>query len=170
MKPAATKDLRDAALFFIITADNQLVVNKPQPDATFRNVEPLSLTNVAGDGNCLFNCFSLILTASENSAYTIRQRIGDCILTHGYEPQHLILSNGSFASNGSDYILRSGRCENAVFAGPLEISAFTQLTFLDVVVYSIAFKEWIWFSSSYNANRPQVYHHHLHYQVVSLVF
>ena len=171
MRPAATKDLRDAASIFNITADNLLVVKKPQPDATFRNVEPLSLTNVAGDGNCLFNCFSLILTGSENFASTIRQQICDCILTHGYEPHHLILSNGSFASNGRDYIVRSRMCENAVFAGPLEISAFTQLTFLDVVVYSNGLKEWIWFSSSYNANRPQVflYHHHLHYQVVSLL-
>ena len=47
------------------------------------NTKHLTLTNVAGDGNC----FSSILTGSENSAYTIRQRICDTIVTHGYEPQ-----------------------------------------------------------------------------------
>ena len=166
--PATTVDLeRTRVLLNLVGSSLQLQFD--EPTTNFENIVPRVLLDVRGDGNCLFNCFSLLLTGSENHASLIRNIICDKILTLNYNPVHLVLPNGSNAVDVSTYIDLSNMRDNTTFAGPVEIATFCEIAGIDVVVYSFEAKEWIWFSADYNIPRPQIFllNSQLHFQVVT---
>ena len=141
----------------------------PSNPVKFEHLYPHILKNVAGDGNCLFNCFDVLLTGTELHANSIRQIICDNIVTLNFDAIHLLLPNDSYAENPADYLTQSRMREDGTYAGPSEIATFCHLSKLDVVVYSVDASLWIWFSADYNDSRPQVYlfHSQNHFQVVT---
>ena len=127
------------------------------------------MIDVTGNGNCLFNCFAVLLFGCETNATIIRQVICDDIVTTNYRSNHLILPNGCFADNSHEYVSQIRMREDGTYAGTLEIATFCRLSELDVLVYSVEASEWIWFSSNYNLSLPQVYlqHYRERFQIVS---
>ena len=165
--PATTVDLETARMIFnILGSPLPLQINESTNN--FEKIVPSELRDVRGDGNCLFNCFSLILTGSEIHASSIRNTICNKIVTLNYNPVHLVLPDGTNAVNVSTYIDMSNMRDSRAFGGPVEIATFCEVAAIDVLVYSSEAKEWIWFSADYNMSRPQIFllHSQLHFQVV----
>ena len=170
VSPASVEHLKQTARNFNIEGQPLQIDAGAETNDSFLDLLPGNLRDVLGNGACLFNCFSFVLSETENYASEIRQLICDKLLTMNFKQNHFVLPDDTtFAVDATSYLTQSNmRCENT-FGGPLEIVVFCEITSLDVLVYSVEADHWVWFSTDYQACRQQVYLHHsgFHYQIVT---
>ena len=145
-----------------------LNLNNPRPkrygDACLL-LHPIWIT-IQGDGNCLFRCFSSILTGRQDQHADLRSAV----------VKHILQDDGNRYSNytGMDaatYIKSKAMDEDAKYGTEVEILAFASLVGLDVYVYVFSQHNWLRYPVKALGSPPTAYglyikHSYEHYEVV----
>ena len=108
--------------------------------------DPAVTISAKGNGQCLPNCFSLILSGCDMYAFLIRHALCNFIEdpdNFSSLRQHIPMNYKS----GHEYITKTGRRRQTSWCTEVEIFAFALLTGFDVLVYSIQ-KKWLMYTKS----------------------
>ena len=95
--------------------------------------------NIQGDGNCLFRCFSYIITGSEQHYREIRS----AIVAHLPNIEHILISESDNIHNVDDYLRRTRMNRNATWGTEKEVWALAHM--LNTPVYAYKADENSWF-------------------------
>lgn len=106
--------------------------------------DPVVTIAAKGNGGCLPNCFSLLLSGCDLYGFMIRNAICNYI----QDPSNIADLRQHIPTQyktGRDYIVQTGRRRNTSWCTEVEIFAFAQLTGFDVLVYSTSHK-WLMYT------------------------
>ena len=100
------------------------------------------LQNVAADGACLFNVFSLALFGNETGSIRLRERICTEMKNIRFSKEQLFVS-GKQCSDVDEYLRMSGMQYRFAFGGDVEISTFCHIAQLTVLVFVASIGQWV---------------------------
>ena len=136
-------------------------------DTVICSMQPVRVTAVLGDGNCLFSSLAVALGLSHECGPIIRNIIVSHMNLISFPPnslqtsvysddfpnQHRVLS----CTSVDEYLRESRMAENGVFGSCVEIYSFCQIFKLDVFLYHVPFKSWMIYECSSNVNRKGIF-------------
>ena len=100
------------------------------------------LQNVAADGACLFNVFSLALFGNETGSNRIRERI--CLEMRNIQfSKEQLFASGKQCSDVDEYLRMSGMQYRFAFGGDVEISTFCHIAQLTILVFVASIGQWV---------------------------
>ena len=114
------------------------------PDMELTDPNPRRVRRIVGDGNCLFRCFSFLVTGCEEQHMEIR----DAILCHMVKIAHLLLGHHMHYSDIYEYIERTKMYLNSSWGTDVELLTFSHLLQTPVYTYDVALKKWWKYSPS----------------------
>ena len=106
------------------------------PDMELTDPNPWRVRRIVGDGNCLFRCFSFLVTGCEEQHMEIR----DAILCHMIKIAHLLLGHHMHYFNIYEYIERTKMYLNSSWGTDVELLTFSHLLQTPVYTYDVALK------------------------------
>ena len=136
-------------------------------DTVICSMQPVRVTAVLGDGNCLFSSLAVALGLSHECGPIIRNIIVSHMNLISFPPnslqtsvysddfpnQHRVLS----CTSVDEYLRESRMAENGVFGSCVEIYSFCQVFKVDVFLYHVPFKSWMIYECSSNVNRKGIF-------------
>ena len=122
---------------------NQPITTKlSHHDPILQHFKVGDLQNVAADGACLFNVFSLALFGNETGSTRLRERICIEMKNIGFSKEQLFAS-GRQCSDVDEYLRMSGMQYRFAFGGDVEISTFCHIAQLTVLVFVASIGQWV---------------------------
>ena len=143
-------------------ADVQVPLTEPDPRRVRR---------IDGDGNCLFRCFSFIVTGCEKQHVQIR----NAILHHMVSIAHLLLGRLMNYSSVQEYIEQTRMYLSGTWGTEIEIFTFSHLLQIPIFTYDVTHGKWWKHCPSVLERRPAVQQNEMgmyilhprnHYEVV----
>ena len=124
--------------------------NNMGPGAPTLNLRrPGRTRNIRGDGNCLFRCFSYIITGSEEHYHHIRS----AIVAHLANIEHVLVNESANIHNVDDYLRRTRMNRDRVWGTEYEVWALAHM--LNTPVYSYKANDNSWFYQNPQAIDPE---------------
>ena len=99
---------------------------------------PYNIKPIVGDGNCLFRCFSYVITGSEDQHMEIR----NAIVNHMYHIAPFLIGPFITEHTINDYIQNSGMDQCKTWGTYVEILTFCHLLQTSVLSYNMANNDW----------------------------
>ena len=136
-------------------------------DTVICSTQPVRVTAVLGDGNCLFSSLAVALGLSHECGPIIRNIIVSHMNLISFPPnslqtsvysddcpnQHHVLN----CTSVDEYLRESRMAENGVFGSCVEIYSFCQIFKVDVFLYHVPFQSWMIYECSSNVNREGIF-------------
>ena len=136
-------------------------------DTVICSTQPVRVTAVLGDGNCLFSSLAVALGLSHECGPIIRNIIVSHMNLISFPPnslqtsvysddfpnQHHVLN----CTSVDEYLRESRMAENGVFGSCVEIYSFCQIFQVDVFLYHVPFQSWMIYECSSNVNREGIF-------------
>lgn len=148
----------------------KLRMRKPSRPILVRASVPKLLRTTHGDGNCLFRCFSLVVTGTESYHDLLRKAITDHLQNNG-EKFSAIMADGP-----DQYLSQSKMTHTKTWGSDVEILAAAHLLNTKIFVYTKHGPTWQWVehdleltSPNTRTHRHAIYLKHtqlVHYDVV----
>ena len=101
---------------------------------------PGQTRNIAGDGNCLFRCFSYIITGSEEHYREIRS----AIVAHLANIEHVLVSQSANVHNVDDYLRQTHMNRDRIWGTDKEVWALAHMLNTPVYAYKADQNSWFY--------------------------
>ena len=111
---------------------------------------PKNTRRVQGDGNCLFRCFSYILTGEERQHEQIRRAVVDHMPQ--LPIQMMLVYIPSRYSSVQDYLVASRMNRPGVWGTEAEIATLAHLLQINIYAYSPRIRDWYAYMPTFNGN------------------
>ena len=135
----------------------KIMVSHSDPNLLHYEIDEMK--NVAANGACLFNVFSLVLFGNESAACNIRRKICSEMFNIPFTQQQLFAGN-KLCQNVTDYLEASCMKYNYAYGGDVELATFSHITKLSVVVFVDSVRQWVQYSDpvpNAEQNYPQIF-------------
>ena len=101
--------------------------------------QPWKCEDIKGDGNCLFRCFSKILTGTENHHLKIRGEICRYMITTGRDTMGWYF-NQVYSNTPAQYLRMSGMVMEVIWGSDIELMAFSSILKTNIYVANRFYK------------------------------
>ena len=133
-----------------------------QRNINLQNVEEMSWAMIEicetfpipRDGNCLFSCFSTLVSGNTGSARLFRKLVCDEMHKMPFSVFHFVAQQGNNCVNALDYLSQTKMRDEGVYGGDIEIAVFCTLFKVDLVVYVNSFNNWVVYSGFHGIDEP----------------
>ena len=108
------------------------------PNVTLTPPDRRTIKHIVGDGNCLFRCFSYMITGSEDQHTAVRM----VILEHMISIAHFLLGQHIAYDSVQDYIAGTGMDQDRTYGSDVEMFTLAHLLLTPVYSYNTADNSW----------------------------